>query len=97
MNTLCRRLRDLSIRQQLILGIVLLLTLLMSLLVAYLVSRQSEFLEQNSQEQAHGLATTLAVSSTSWVLANDVVGLQEVVQSVAHQANVRYAMLASMA
>ncbi|PIX97500.1 MAG: histidine kinase [Hydrogenophilales bacterium CG_4_10_14_3_um_filter_63_21] len=95
MNTLCRRLRDLSIRQQLILGIVLLLTLLMSLLVAYLVSRQSEFLEQNSQEQAHGLATTLAVSSTSWVLANDVVGLQEVVQSVAHQANVRYAMLAS--
>jgi PAS domain S-box-containing protein len=93
MKALFRRLRDISIRQQLIIGIALLLTLLMSLLVADLVNRQSEFLHRNSQERAHGLANTLAVSSTSWVMANDVAGLQEVIQSVAREPNVRYAML----
>ena len=93
MKAVLQRLRDLSIRQQLTVAIALLLTLLMSLLVAYLVHRQSEFLHRNSQEQAHGLANTLAVSSTSWVMANDVAGLQEVIQSVAREPNVRYAML----
>ncbi len=95
MNALIRRLRSFSIRQQLVIGIVLLLTLLMSLLVIDLVIRQNEFLQSNSQQQARGLANTLAVSSTSWVMANDVVGLQEVVRSVDREPNVRYAMLLS--
>ncbi|MBU1665142.1 MAG: HAMP domain-containing protein [Gammaproteobacteria bacterium] len=95
MNALIRRLRNFSIRQQLIIGIVLLLTLLMSLLVVDLVIRQSEFLQRNSLQQARGLANTLAVSSTSWVMAHDVVGLQEVVRSVDREPNVRYAMLLS--
>ncbi len=95
MNPLRRRLRELSIRQQLVLGMVLLLTLLMSLFVTYQVYRQGEFLEHNSQVQAGGLANTLAVSSTSWVMANDVMGLQEVIRSVARETNVRYAMLLS--
>ncbi|MDP2432831.1 MAG: response regulator [Pseudomonadota bacterium] len=96
MNPLVRRLRGFSIRRQLVIGIVLLLTLPMSLLVIDLVSRQSEFLQRNSQQQAHGLANTLAVSSASWVMANDVVGLQEVVSSVDREPNVRYAMLLSL-
>ncbi len=95
MTPLIRRLRNFSIRQQLIIGIVLLLTLLMSLLVVDLVIRQSEFLQRNSLQQARGLANTLAVSSTSWVMAHDVVGLQEVVRSVDREPNVRYAMLLS--
>ncbi|OYY93622.1 MAG: hypothetical protein B7Y41_10215 [Hydrogenophilales bacterium 28-61-23] len=95
MSKLMRLLRELSIRSQLTFGIVLLLTLLMSLLVAYQVFRQGEFLEHNSQGQARGLANTLAVSSTSWVMANDVAGLEEVVRSVAREPDVRYAMLLS--
>ncbi|MDD5389967.1 MAG: response regulator [Gallionellaceae bacterium] len=95
MNSLIRYLRGFSIRRQLILGIVLLLTLLMSLLVVDLVIRQSEFLQRNSLQQARGLANTLAVSSTSWVMAHDVVGLQEVVRSLEREPNVRYAMLLS--
>ena len=66
MNPLHRRLRELSIRQQLVLSMVLLLTLLMSLFVTYQVHRQGEFLERNSLIHAGGLANTLAVSSTSW-------------------------------
>ncbi|MDO9227432.1 MAG: response regulator [Pseudomonadota bacterium] len=93
MNTLFQRLRNLSIRLQLNIGITLLNALLMGLMVAHLVGQRAEFLEHNSREQAHALAATLAVSSTSWVLANDVVGLQEVVRSVGREANVRYAML----
>ncbi|MDP2833412.1 MAG: response regulator [Pseudomonadota bacterium] len=93
MNPLIRRLRDLSIRRQLILGIVLLHAVLMGLMVAHLVARQSESLDLHSQEDAHGLANMLAVSSTSWVMANDVVGLQELVHSVNREPNVRYAML----
>jgi PAS domain S-box-containing protein len=93
MNALLRTLRDLSIRQQLVIGITLLHAVLMGLLVFHLVTQRGEFLERNLREQAHGLAATLAVSSTSWVMANDVVGLQEVVQSVVREANVRYAML----
>ena len=93
MSMLMRRLREISIRNQLVLGIVVLLTLLMSLLVAHVVDRQSEFLDRSSQEQAHRLTSTLAVSSTSWVMANDVAGLQEVIHSVAREPHVRYAML----
>jgi PAS domain S-box-containing protein len=55
MNTLLRFLREITIRQQLVVGMVLLLSLLMSLFVTYQVFRQGEFLEQYSQEQARGL------------------------------------------
>ena len=40
-------------------------------------------------------AQTLAVSSTSWVMAQDVSGLQEVVESVASNPHVRYVMVLS--
>ena len=91
--TLPRALRNLSLRHQLVLGITLLHALLMSIMVWHLVQRQSEFLEVKSVQWAQGLATTLAVSSRSWVMAHDVAGLQEVVASVGHEPNVRYAML----
>jgi len=95
MTALFMRLRDLSIRWKLVIGIVLLIAVLMSLMVAHLVARQSEFLAEKSEQRTHGLATTLAVGSIPWVLANDVAGLQEVVLSMAREPYVRYAMLVS--
>ncbi len=95
MNPLIRRLRDLSIRQKLVIGIALLNAVLMGLMMVHVVEQQSAFLEQQSERRASGLATTLAVSSVSWVMARDVAGLQEVVQSVDREPNVRYAMLLS--
>lgn len=82
-----------SIRHQLIAGVILVHTAVMSLLVANMVGNQHDFLRQQSQEQALSLAETLATSSTSWVLSNDVVGLQEVIQSVTRYPELRYAML----
>ncbi len=95
MNFLMRHVRRLSIRMQLVLAIVLLNAVLMSLMVAHLDSRQQAFLERNSHEQAQALATTLAASSTSWVMASDLVGLQEVIAAVAREPHVRYAMVVS--
>jgi len=82
-----------SIRHQLIVGIVTVQTVVMTVLVADLIGHQHDFLHQQSLEQATSLAETLATNSTSWVLSNDVVGLQEVVQSVMRYPGLRYAML----
>ncbi len=95
MNPLFRLLRNLTIRQQLVIGITLLQAALMGLLVFYMVNQRGELLERNLQEHARSLAGTLAVNTTSWMLANDVAGLQELVQSLEHEPNVRYVMLVS--
>jgi len=88
-----RRFWAASIRHQLIAGFVLVLALLMTVLVIKLVGYQRDFLRNHSMGQAASLAETLSTGSTSWVLANDVVGLQEVVQSVMRYPGLRYAML----
>ncbi|MDO8927073.1 MAG: diguanylate cyclase [Sideroxyarcus sp.] len=71
-----------SIRRQLIIGFAL-ASLGLMLGFGYLVLKhQREALYQFSNERASELAHTLSISGTSWALANDLVGLQEVVQGV---------------
>jgi len=82
-----------SIRRQLILGIALVHALLMTIFVFDLVDRQSDFLYEQSIKQAEGLAKTLATTSSSWVLARDIAGLEEVLQSQASFPSLRYAMV----
>jgi len=82
-----------SIRRQLILGIALVHAVLMTIFVFDLVDRQSEFLYEQSIAQAEGLAKTLATTSSSWVLARDIAGLEEVLQSQAGLPGLRYAMI----
>lgn len=82
-----------SIRHQPVAGFVLALVLLMAVLVGGLVGHQRDFLRSQNLGQAASLAETLAAGSTSWVLSNDVAGLQKVVQSVMRHPDVRYAML----
>ena len=84
-----------SIRRQLILGIALVHAVLMTIFVADLVARQSRFLHHESIVQAEGLAKTLATSSTSWVLANDLAGLKEVLHSQSGFPELHYAMVVS--
>ena len=84
-----------SIRRQLILGIALVHAALMTVFVIDLVDRQSDFLYEQSISQAEGLAKTMATSSSSWVLAQDVIGLDEVLQSQASFPGLRYAMIVS--
>jgi PAS domain S-box-containing protein len=93
MLTAIRTFWEKSIRHQLIAGIVSVIAVTMTLLVADLIGNQRDFLRQQSLEQATSLAETLATSSASWVMADDVAGLQEVIQSIMRDPDVRYAML----
>lgn len=88
-----RRFWEKSIRHQMIVGVVAVTTLLMTVLVADLSWHQTRFLYRESEEQAVSLAETLAASSTSWMLANDVVGLQEIIQAANRYPGLCYAML----
>ena len=84
-----------SIRRQLMLGIILVHAVLMSIFVYDLVERQREFLRLQSIEQTKSIAKTLAANSTSWVLANDVIGLEETIEALIDYPSLRYAMVLS--
>lgn len=84
-----------SIRRQLMLGIMLVHAVLMSIFVYDLVERQREFLHVQSVKQAKSLVKTLAVNSTSWVIANDVIGMEETIGSLVDYPSLRYAMILS--
>ncbi len=82
-----------SVRRQLILGVALVHAVLMTVFVLDLVERQRTFLHRESLSQAESLAKTLAANSVSWVLANDLVGLGEVLGSLHDAPNLSYAMV----
>ncbi|MBF0110591.1 MAG: PAS domain S-box protein [Magnetococcales bacterium] len=95
MIRLLRRLPTTSIRRQLVLGIALVHAVLMTVFVFDLVERQQTFLRLHGEKQAMSLSQTLASSSVSWVLANDVVGLEEILRSMVNDPELRYAMVLS--
>ncbi len=69
-----------SIRRQLVLGFAL-ASLVLILGFGYLMLEQQRAAQYRiSDERASSLAQALAISGTSWALANDLAGLQEVVQ-----------------
>ncbi len=90
-----RRFWTKSIQRQLMLGIALIHAVLMTIFVVDLVERQRTFLHTQALSQATSLAETLAANSTSWVIANDIVGIEEVIASQAKYPGLRYAMLLS--
>ncbi|MDX2504919.1 MAG: PAS domain S-box protein [Gammaproteobacteria bacterium] len=85
-----------SVARQLILGIALIHALLMSIFVFDLVGRQREFMIEQNTSQAKGLAEALAANGTSWILANDIIGLEEVILSQSRFPGLDYAMFLDM-
>jgi diguanylate cyclase (GGDEF)-like protein/PAS domain S-box-containing protein len=80
-----------SIRRQLMLGFVL-ASLGLLLGFGYLIlEQQRDALYRFSNERAIEMVHTLSISGTSWALANDLVGLQEVVQGVARTPDLQRA------
>ena len=69
-----------SIRHQLALSFGGVALVMMIGLAGLLFERQRNFLYRAAMQQSQSLATSLASSSTSWVLANDIAGLKEVLQ-----------------
>lgn len=84
-----------SIARQLMLGIAFVHAVLMTIFVFDLVSRERNFLMAQSTDQAIALAKTLAANGASWILANDIIGMEEVIRSQAGFPDLRYAMLLS--
>ncbi len=72
-----------SIRRQLVLGFALASLALMLGFGFLLLEQQQKELYRSSAERATSLAHALSISGTSWALANDLVGLQEVVEGFA--------------
>lgn len=71
-----------SIKRQLVLGITF-LTLGMFLALSFVVlEKQKVFLNESSINQAKNRTNSLAVNSSSWLMSNDYIGLQEVVDSI---------------
>ncbi|QFU22177.1 HAMP domain-containing protein [Shewanella eurypsychrophilus] len=85
-----------SITRQLILGMALTHACLMTIFVFDLVHRQQTFMVSQSQKQAIGLSNTLAANGVSWVLANDVVGIEEIIASQSDFPGLTYAILLDM-
>ncbi len=90
------RLLTASIGRQLMLGIALVHALLMSIFVFDLVTRQQDFLVLESRNQALSLAETLAVNGTSWMLARDFIGIEEVIHSQHGYPGLRYALFTDL-
>lgn len=86
-----------SFKRQIILTFVVGFFLLISVFVTSMVWTERTYLYRESGLQASALTESLAVSSVSWVLANDVAGLQEVVTSFHTYPQLRYAMVLSPA
>lgn len=82
-----------SIRRRLVVSIAVVHAVLMTLFVADLIHRQLVFLKGQSHTRAVGLARVIAVNSVSWVLADDVRGLSEVVRSLRSHPHLMYAMV----
>lgn len=81
-----------SFARQLIFGVASLHAVLMSIFVFDLVDRQRDFMLQQNEQQAIGLAATLATNGSSWVLANDLVGLEEIIKSQSNYPDLKYSM-----
>ncbi|MDZ4202228.1 MAG: ATP-binding protein [Gallionella sp.] len=84
-----------SIRRQVMLSFAVTSALVMLAFGYGIVRHERDFLREQSLDFAQSLAHAVAVSSTSWVLADDVVGLQEVLASVGRSPQVKYALVLS--
>ncbi|MDY0189474.1 MAG: ATP-binding protein [Desulfuromonas sp.] len=84
-----------SFRQQIILTFVLGFFLLISSFAIYMTHAERNLLYSNNCKDAIGLAQALEASSRSWVLANDIVGLQEIVHALQSYSELSYDMIIS--
>ncbi|MRR51891.1 MAG: hypothetical protein EG825_13430, partial [Rhodocyclaceae bacterium] len=82
-----------SIRGRVIAGVVVLHAVLMGLVVADMVDRQREFMQHQLSTQGLSLASTLAINAPSWLISNDVNGMDELVDSLKSSPNLQLALI----
>ncbi|MGD9669222.1 MAG: ATP-binding protein [Hyphomicrobiaceae bacterium] len=85
-----------SIRRKLVAGVALVHLLLMTIFILDLVNRQRDFLWDELTQRTLHHAEVLAISSSPWVLSDDLAGMEEVVEGNSRGSGVRYAMLVDL-
>jgi diguanylate cyclase (GGDEF)-like protein/PAS domain S-box-containing protein len=82
-----------SVRGRIIIGVVALHAVLMGLVVADMAHRQQEFMQHQLSGHGESLARTLAVNAPSWLISNDLNGLDELVDSLKATPNLQLALI----
>ncbi|MDD5758201.1 MAG: PAS domain S-box protein [Desulfobulbaceae bacterium] len=82
-----------TLRGRLILGVAIVHAVLMTLFIADLTVRYRTLLLEHQQEDAMGMAQALATSAAGWIEANDISGLQELVESERRYPELVFAIL----
>lgn len=85
-----------GIRNQLMIGIGLVLIFIIVLFAHVVTKKNSDFLHEQGLKQATNRAAMLAATSRVWVMANDYEGLAEVVQDFRIYEDVSYAAVIDM-
>lgn len=88
--------RNLSIRYQLLLGIGLVLTILIILVTFTITKEHSDFLHAQGLKQAKNRSMMLAANAKVWVMSNDYVGLEEVVNNFTIYDDLLFAAVINM-
>ena len=82
-----------SIKRKIIISFVLTNIFLMSVFIYQMYKKQKEFLHNQSLSQVVSLTKTLSRNSVSWVLSNDYIGMEEIIDSVSSYPDLKYAMI----
>jgi PAS domain S-box-containing protein len=82
-----------TLRGRLILAVAAVHAVLMALFVADLTQRQREMLLDRQVEEASALAQALATSAAGWIAADELSGLQELVENQRNYPELQFALL----
>jgi PAS domain S-box-containing protein len=82
-----------TLRGRLIVGVAAVHAVMMSLFIVDLTIRQRAMLLDRQIEAATALSQVLATSSAGWIVADDIAGLQELVEAQHHHPEVIFIML----
>lgn len=94
-SPLKKTIKVVSFRNQIVFTFVFGFVILISIFSIYMAKVERDYLYNSNKEDTINIAHSLSLSTRSWVLANDVVGLQEVVSAMKSHSALNYAMIIS--
>ena len=83
-----------TLRGRLIIGVAVVHAVMMALFITDLTTRQRTMLLDRQIEEATALSQALATSAAGWIAANDIAGLQELVEAQRRYPELLFAILA---
>ena len=96
MSKFILKLWNISIRYQLLFGVGIVLFILIVLFSFTIIKEHSDFLQAQGVKQAKNRITMLAANSKLWVMSNDYVGLEEVINNFTIYDDLIFASIINM-